>query len=126
MFFEGNLKDNDIAYCPFCGGKIAEEVRIYNIPYVRKKVNRNVNKVKKFSPPSIEEIEEYIAKNNYHVNAETFLKYFTEGNWVDSKGNKVRNWKQKIITWEGRNGQTGRGKQPIAKKERGIRFQSLF
>ena len=24
MFIEGNIKDNDITYCPFCGGTIKE------------------------------------------------------------------------------------------------------
>jgi hypothetical protein len=28
-----------------------------------------------------------------------FFDYFTEGNWIDSKGNPVRNWKQKLLTW---------------------------
>lgn len=27
----------------------------------------------------------------------------TEGNWTDSKGQKVKNWKQKFITWETHN-----------------------
>ena len=31
--------------------------------------------------------------------AEKFYQYFTEGKWVDSKGNKVKNWKQKFLTW---------------------------
>jgi len=56
----------------------------------------------KFIPPTIDEIKEYITKNNYTVNADTFYKYFNEGKWVDSNGKKVRNWKQKIITWNGR------------------------
>lgn len=75
-------------------------------------------KSKKFIPPTIEEVKEYIAKNKYHVNAETFHKYFTEGDWIDSKGNKVKNWKLKIITWEGNNGQIGRSKQPPAGEEK--------
>ena len=38
-----------------------------------------------------------------NINAETFYNYFTESNWVDSKGNKVKNWKQKLITWNSYN-----------------------
>lgn len=57
-----------------------------------------------FIPPTLEEIKDYISKNNMSVNPDTFFKYFEAGNWVDSKGSRVKNWKQKIITWEGRNG----------------------
>ena len=28
-----------------------------------------------------------------------FFEYFETGNWIDSKGNKVKNWKQKLLTW---------------------------
>ena len=29
-----------------------------------------------------------------------FFDYYEVNNWIDNKGNKVKNWKQKIITWE--------------------------
>lgn len=71
--------------------------------------NNNVNNDNKsvrqpqFIPPTIEEITKYIRDNNYSVDPNTFLKYFTESNWMDSNNKKVKNWKQKIITWNGRN-----------------------
>lgn len=51
--------------------------------------------------PTLDEIKDYclnVRHNN--VDYKKFYDYFTEGNWIDSKGNKVKNWKQKIITWE--------------------------
>lgn len=57
-------------------------------------------KNKKFIPPTLEEIEEYCKKRNNNVDAKAFYDYFNEGDWKDSQGNKVKNWKQKIITWE--------------------------
>lgn len=48
---------------------------------------------------TIEEIEEYIKEKNLNVDAKTFYDYFNENNWIDSKGNKVKSWKQKLITW---------------------------
>ena len=62
-----------------------------------KKTNKKANK--KFVPPTLEEIENYCKEKNYNIDTQFFYEYFTEGNWVDSKGNKVKNWKQKIITW---------------------------
>lgn len=50
--------------------------------------------------PNIEEIEKYCLEKNLKVDAKKFFDYFEAGNWIDSKGNKVRNWKQKILTWE--------------------------
>ena len=70
--------------------------------------NKNVKNVKnvkerekrkKFSPPTLQEVEKYIKDKKLDVDANRFYTYFTEGNWIDSKGNKVKNWKQKVITW---------------------------
>jgi hypothetical protein len=75
-------------------------------------------KKKPFSPPSLEEIEKYIESRRSSVNAKTFFDYFTAGEWIDSNGNKVKSWKQKIITWEGNgNGQRQSDQQstPISK-----------
>ena len=58
---------------------------------------------KKFTPPTLEEITAYCNSRQSSVNPKTFYEYFSEGNWVDAKGNKVKNWKQKIITWENHN-----------------------
>lgn len=67
---------------------------------------RNI-KERKFKKPTLEEIQNYIKEKNMSVNAKTFYDYFTESNWVDSKGNKVKNWKQKLITWNNYNKKSG-------------------
>lgn len=65
----------------------------------KEKESKKKNETTKFTPPTFEEVKAYIAEKNLQVNPEKFFNYFDVGNWVDSKGNKVRNWKQKIITW---------------------------
>ena len=59
-------------------------------------------KVKKkgFIPPTLEDIESYCFERNNNVDARQFFDYFNTGNWVDANGNHVKNWKQKMITWE--------------------------
>lgn len=52
-----------------------------------------------FIPPTFEEIEQYIKDKDIKINANNFYNYYSEGNWIDSKGNKVKNWKQKLLTW---------------------------
>ena len=54
----------------------------------------------RFVPPTLDEVKAYCFDRKSPVNPETFYEYFNKGNWIDSKGNRVRNWKQKLITWE--------------------------
>lgn len=54
--------------------------------------------------PTLDEVRTYISEKGYSVDAETFFNYFTEGEWLDSKGEPVKNWKQKVITWAKRSG----------------------
>ena len=68
-----------------------------------KEVKKRRKKVKDFSPPTLEDIEAYCKSRNNNVDAKRFFDFFDAADWVDSKGNKVRNWKQKVITWESYN-----------------------
>jgi hypothetical protein len=47
----------------------------------------------------LEEIQKYITEKDLKVDGKQFYDYFTEGNWIDAKGNPVKNWKQKLLTW---------------------------
>lgn len=59
------------------------------------------NKRKKsFTPPTREEVREYAAQRASGVDPDRFYDYFSAGDWKDSEGKPVRNWKQKFITWE--------------------------
>lgn len=66
-----------------------------------KKSNTKKSSTKRFTPPTLEEVEKYCKERNNNVDAKKFFDYFSASEWVDSKGNPVRNWKQKVITWEG-------------------------
>ena len=68
-----------------------------------KEVKKRRKKSKDFTPPTLEEVEAYCKSRNNHVDAKRFFDFFDSADWVDSKGNKVRNWKQKVITWESYN-----------------------
>jgi len=54
---------------------------------------------KREKKPTLEEIQDYIIEKELNVDAKKFFDYFETGNWIDSKGNKVKNWKQKLLTW---------------------------
>jgi hypothetical protein len=52
---------------------------------------------KNFTPPFLPEVKIYFIENGYsEESAIKAFKYYNEANWVDSNGNKVRNWKQKM------------------------------
>lgn len=53
-----------------------------------------------FTPPTIEEVRSYCKERNSTVDPDQFYDYFTATDWHDSKGNKVKSWKGKIVTWE--------------------------
>jgi len=64
------------------------------------KENKQSNKQIKKQVPTIEEIEAYIKEKELGVSASKFFNYFDAGNWIDSNGKKVKNWKQKLLTWD--------------------------
>ena len=73
-------------------------------------------KRKKFVPPTLEEVQAYCLERNNNVDAQKFYDYYTASEWHDGKGNKVKNWKQKVITWE-RDG-NGQAPPPNQKKSK--------
>lgn len=77
-----------------------DKIRLDKIRLDKNRLNNNSG-TKKFVPPTLAEVQEYVnTKQLKNVDAKQFFEYFTEGNWVDAKGQKVKNWKQKILTWE--------------------------
>lgn len=59
----------------------------------------SANKRKKFVPPTLEEVQEYAKEKALVIDPKFFYEYFTEGDWHDKKGDPVKNWKTKMLTW---------------------------
>ena len=70
-----------------------------NTTYSNKPKKKTNKRKTKFVPPSLEEVIEYATQEDRLDLAEKFYKFFNAGNWVDSKGNAVKSWKQKFQTW---------------------------
>jgi hypothetical protein len=64
----------------------------------RKKEEGNMKGEKsKFTPPTLSEIKKYFSENGYTEEAaEKAFNYYHTANWYDSRGNKIKNWKQKM------------------------------
>ena len=61
-----------------------------------RKINNNINN--KYIRPLLNEVIDYfIEKGSTSERAKKAFEYYEAGNWTDSKGNKVKNWKQKML-----------------------------
>ena len=88
-------------------------------------IKRNV-KEKEFNPPTLEDVIAYCQERNNSVDAKRFFDYYNANDWKDSKGNQVRNWKQKLITWENKDARVAVNPQPISKKEYGLDYNAIL
>jgi hypothetical protein len=62
------------------------------------KNSNRAKKTTKFTPPSLDEVKKYFSEKGYkEASAIKFFDYYETGNWEDSKGNQVKNWKQKAL-----------------------------
>lgn len=88
-----------------CNGEIEiEKEKEIDIKESREK------KRKRFVPPTLDEVKAYCKERNNDVDAQKFFDYYEQGGWKDSKGNPVKNWKQKLITWENKQPKTEKPK----------------
>lgn len=55
---------------------------------------------KDFTPPTLQEIADYIAEKNYTINAELFYKYYVDSEWKVC--GRYINWKRKCDVWQKR------------------------
>ena len=91
-----------------CNADVTQMKRICNAEKELEIEKREKSKsIRTFVPPTLEKVKAYASENHLNVDVDKFYRYFTTPNdkgetWVDSKGNKVRNWKQKMLTWEHR------------------------
>lgn len=52
-----------------------------------------------FTPPSMEDVRHYCNHAKLEIDPVFFYTYFQNTNWVDANGKKVKNWKNKALTW---------------------------
>ena len=65
---------------------------------IESEIEEEKEKKKGFIPPTLIEVKEYFKTEGYKEDiAEKAWKGYDVANWVDSKGNKIKNWKQMCI-----------------------------
>lgn len=59
---------------------------------------RKENTPNGFSPPLLDEVIQYFSEKGFSAEiAKKAFEYYNVSDWKDSKGNKVKNWKQKML-----------------------------
>lgn len=67
---------------------------------VKNRLVENREDTSRSKKPTLEEVKEYSNQRGNKIDYRKFYDYYEANNWTDSKGNKVKSWKQKMITWE--------------------------
>lgn len=73
----------------------------------------------KFMPPTVEEVRDYIKSQNYNINPEQFIDYYTARGWELSKGRKIKDWKACVRTWVRNGYDTARNKAVTGYEQHG-------
>jgi len=97
-------KDNVLALSDSSPTNVRQEKEIE----IEKELDKDINniivdkpqeKVKKFAPPTVEEVKNYCLERNNGIDAEAFVAFYDSKGWMIGK-NKMKSWKSAVITWE--------------------------
>lgn len=55
----------------------------------------------RFTPPSADDVANYVREQDYHVNAERFVAFYEQKGWMVGK-NHMKDWKAAVRNWETR------------------------
>ncbi len=73
------------------------------------------SKAKRFTPPTLEEVQAYCIERGNNVDANRFIDYYTSNGWKVGK-NTMKDWKAAVRTWE-RNGFSSKSSKPNTKAQ---------
>lgn len=79
------------------GNQMAPQVSIGKVSIVEDSLKEE-EKTKRFTPPSVEEVNSYILEKGYDVDAEAFVNFYESKGWFVGK-NKMKSWKAALVTW---------------------------
>lgn len=94
--------------------KIMEDNKTINNTF-----NNTTNKGTRFTPPSVDEVNDYCNQRNNLVDPQTFIDFYQAKGWMVGK-NKMKDWKACVRTWETNRKQRSKPKQQGTIKDRSI------
>lgn len=91
---EANAKQN--AYI-----KEEEKKKKKNIPSSDEEGGAGGQNGKRFTPPSVSQVREYIQEKGYILSADAFIDHYTSNGWMVGR-NKMKDWKAAVRNWNSR------------------------
>lgn len=85
---------------------------------VRKHTVKGRKSKNRFSPPTIEEVRQYVTEKGYHFDPDAFFAYYASQDWKKGNGQRVSNWKQCCVTWELKREEKSKPKNVLPESER--------
>ena len=61
-------------------------------------IKKNKGKTSRFTPPTLQEVKNYIKEKGYSIDAEAFIAFYDSNGWLVGK-NKMKSWKSAVTTW---------------------------
>ena len=93
-------------------------VNVYDID-----INKSKGKTSRFTPPTLQEVENYIKEKGYSIDAEAFIAFYDSNGWLVGK-NKMKSWKSAVTTWAKR--EETQPQRPTASAKRTNNVNSIW
>ncbi len=83
----------------------ADSLSLIPDPLLKEPATAQPVKSKKFIPPTVEQVREYVIEKGYKVDAENFVDFYATTDWFRGK-TKIKSWKSCVSTWANRDQST--------------------
>lgn len=71
---------------------------------IDKEIDKDIDKdikVRRFTSPTPEEVQQYCSESGHYIDADAFVDFYSSKNWMVGK-NKMKDWKSAVRNWERR------------------------
>lgn len=76
----------------------------------REKEQERELKTSRFTPPTVEEVQDFISENSFNVDADSFVSFYASKDWRVGR-EKMKDWKAACRGWHSRNKAKGEHKE---------------
>jgi hypothetical protein len=77
-----------------------------------KRVDKPASKSKRFVPPSLSDVREFVSEHEYNVDSQSFHDFYESKGWMVGK-NKMKDWKAAVRQWNTRNNKDKKEEQIV-------------
>ena len=109
LYQVGNKQNNE----PVTSKEQTDNIQITTTKESKEVKKEKNNNIKRFTPPTYEQVSTYCKERKNTVDAERFLDFYESKGWMVGK-NKMKDWKAAVRNWERSSKQ---GTQPIKKSQ---------